>query len=388
MRANVGGKIGPDDVIGRDDLIAHLWDVLERQSVVLTAERRLGKTSVITKMVAELPEGRDAVFQDLEKVHSTDEFARTVLEGASQFLSKTGKAKAALEKFLRRVRGVKIANVGEIPGGVACDWKELLSLIFNELARRERPVIFFWDELPMMLVNIRDRESERQAMEVLDVLRAFRQTHSNVRMVFTGSIGFHNAILALRRKGYANAPINDMCMEDVPPLLPEHAVDLAQRICAGEGIELLDGRETLVAIAKYSDRVPFYIHHIVRMLADGRHPASIEGVRSVVESLLTDPHDKWNMLHYRERIRPYYEEARERLALLILDSVAHEDAPLSFSNLFKRISGAMKADREAALDLLQRLQSDHYLIMDSDGRYGFRFDLVKRWWRLHRGLGS
>ena len=50
MRANPGGIVGPEDVIGRDDLIAELWQTLEKQSVVLTSERRIGKTSVIRKM--------------------------------------------------------------------------------------------------------------------------------------------------------------------------------------------------------------------------------------------------------------------------------------------------------------------------------------------------
>jgi len=51
MRANPGGVLAPEDVIGRDKLIEQIWRVLENQSVVLTSERRVGKTSVIRKMV-------------------------------------------------------------------------------------------------------------------------------------------------------------------------------------------------------------------------------------------------------------------------------------------------------------------------------------------------
>ena len=47
MRVNPGGHIPPSEVIGRDRLIANLWRHLERQGVVLTAERRMGKTSII-----------------------------------------------------------------------------------------------------------------------------------------------------------------------------------------------------------------------------------------------------------------------------------------------------------------------------------------------------
>jgi hypothetical protein len=53
MRTNPGGGLAPEDVVGRDALIADLWDKLERHSVMMTAERRMGKTSVLRKMLAQ-----------------------------------------------------------------------------------------------------------------------------------------------------------------------------------------------------------------------------------------------------------------------------------------------------------------------------------------------
>ena len=57
MRANPGGEIDPADVLGRGPLIQGIWRVLERQSLELTAERRIGKSSVIKKMTVEPAEG-------------------------------------------------------------------------------------------------------------------------------------------------------------------------------------------------------------------------------------------------------------------------------------------------------------------------------------------
>ena len=53
MRTNPGGGLAPEEVVGRDALIADLWDKLERHSVMMTAERRMGKTSVLRKMLAQ-----------------------------------------------------------------------------------------------------------------------------------------------------------------------------------------------------------------------------------------------------------------------------------------------------------------------------------------------
>jgi len=57
-----------------------------------------------------------------------------------------------------------------------------------------------------MLASIRDRQNEKTAMEVLDFLRALRQTHSGLRMVITGSIGLHHVLSSLRDKNYGNSP--------------------------------------------------------------------------------------------------------------------------------------------------------------------------------------
>ena len=50
MKANPGGQIDFKAVIGRERLIQVLWETVEQQSLVITAERRIGKTTVIKKM--------------------------------------------------------------------------------------------------------------------------------------------------------------------------------------------------------------------------------------------------------------------------------------------------------------------------------------------------
>lgn len=47
MKTNPGGPGGQleiGEIIGRDKLVDRLWKILARQSLVLTAERRMGKT--------------------------------------------------------------------------------------------------------------------------------------------------------------------------------------------------------------------------------------------------------------------------------------------------------------------------------------------------------
>ena len=50
MKANPGGVIDPKHVYGRNGLIAELWRQLDQTCVLINAERRIGKTSVLRKM--------------------------------------------------------------------------------------------------------------------------------------------------------------------------------------------------------------------------------------------------------------------------------------------------------------------------------------------------
>ena len=50
MQINPGGRLDIRDVVGRDNEIARYWEILARQGLVLSAERRIGKTHIALKM--------------------------------------------------------------------------------------------------------------------------------------------------------------------------------------------------------------------------------------------------------------------------------------------------------------------------------------------------
>jgi hypothetical protein len=224
-------------------------------------------------------------------------------------------------------------------------------------------------------------------MEVLDTLRALRQTHPQLRMVFTGSIGLHHVISSLKDAGYANAPTNDMLPLELLPLEAEHAQSLARQLLEGEGIAMNDARAVAATIAAAVDNVPFYIHHVVSRLKRSGGSATIDVANKAVAALLTEAQDPWELRHFRTRINQYYGEARRTAVLTILDFLAVAENPLPISELLNSLKSQLGAvDRESMLQLLTLLQRDHYTARNEEGAYFFRFPLIKRWWRIDRGL--
>jgi hypothetical protein len=221
-------------------------------------------------------------------------------------------------------------------------------------------------------------------MEVLDTLRSLRQTHSELRMVYTGSIGLHNVLTSLKRAGYINRPTNDMKTVDVPPLSADDADELALRLLEGEGIQTEEPKLTSQAIANSVDGIPYFIHHIVDHLVAEDLEANPAIVDEIVNSYLIDPQDPWDLRYYRERINSYYTDEEKQLVLHLLDILAVTDQPLPFDELFNQLqSQLVNADREKTRDVLTLIQQDHYINLQSNGYY-FRFSVIQRWWKKQR----
>lgn len=378
------------EIIGREKLIERIWRSLGRQSVVLSAERRIGKTSIMLKMQSEADSGTEIVFfSDLERIYTPLELVETVLQCVEEHLSLTRKSANTFRKLFRHLAGTEIGGVVKLPAAIASHWKDLLVSVINDLMEQEeRRVYFFWDEVPLMLYNIKKSEGEEAAMEILDTFRALRQSHKNLRMIFTGSIGLHNVLTGLRKTGYANDPTNDMDTIEVPPLEEDKAVKLASLLVAGERIKVSKPDEIFRSIADEVDGFPYFIHHVIDEMArsDGDGFTS-DSIRQIVESALTDVQDRWHLRWYRERIDTYYEPEERIIALALLDVLASAEEKLSFDEIFNFVKHKIEiGNAEPVREILNRLGKDHYSLQDASGDFNFRFPLIKRYWRLHRGL--
>ena len=392
MKTNPGGQLVSSNVIGRDLLIRKLWAALEQQSVVMTAERRIGKTSVLQKMQAEPPTGWTPVFQDLEGFASATDFATSVYRTVQRHLSSKNRLAQRANELLNSLGGAEVGGMItlKLPQQAEVKWQDLLMRSVEDLVN-EQPkgsrLLFLWDEMPYMLTNIRNGEGEETALQILNVLRSLRQTHRGFRMLMTGSIGLHHVLTSLERRADAKAGLNDMYDVEVPPLEPFYAQELTRKLFEGERLEVTDLDATAREVARVSDGFPFYIHYIVRALKDEGGTVEPGRVESAVEKQLTDASDPWELRHYRDRLSSYY-GADEETVLYLLDELAVREEPAGARALLAHLKTlGSYDDLEHVRALLTRLAQDHYLVRGADG-YRFRFTLIQHWWRLERELGD
>jgi hypothetical protein len=386
MRTNPGGGLAPEEVVGRDALIADLWDKLERHSVMMTAERRMGKTSVLRKMLAQQPPGVTAFYWDLENIRSPEALVREIFNKVNEDLGNSQKWQGKVQQLLKNwgLGGEKIAGVSLPKPDLT--WQQHLQGMVRDLSSqvedRER-WLFLFDELPLAIDNIRQDKGASIAMEVLDTLRSIRQDYPQIRMVYTGSIGLHHVVAELKAQGYRNAPTNDLPPIEVEPLNQSDALKLARDLLIGEGLVIDDLEQVSKAIVSTVDAIPFYIHHTVSKLKALATPVTAIQVKATIQACIQQ-YNIWDMGYYEERINSYY-GAKVKLALLALDELAPESA-LTIGDWWNRVSiQTPDLDKEAFRSTLNLLEQDHYICRNDEGAYRFRFSLVQRYWHQQRG---
>ena len=134
MLANPGGTVDPADCIGRDNFIARIWQALATQSLVLVAERRMGKTTILKKMASRPLGKRLVIFRDVENISEPIEFVQRVYQDVESYLSKRKKTASKAQAILQQLGGAKALGF-TFPEAAAPQYKALLESILGDLAQ-------------------------------------------------------------------------------------------------------------------------------------------------------------------------------------------------------------------------------------------------------------
>ena len=389
MQINPGGRLDTKDVIGRDNEIDRYWHVLQRQGLVLSAERRIGKTHILFKMREECQSGYLPFYQDLEAVHSIADLVRSIYETVQQSLSTLPNVKAHIAKWSTLLPN-KIGGI-DLPTADA-SWQVLLAEAFDDLiniADDKTRILMLWDEFPLMLHNLQRRAGQDTAIQLLDHLRALRLARADrLRFLFTGSIGLHLVLRSLREAGNTNDPVNDMLSLTVPPMAHRDTCALAEALLRETRAAPAHLRRLASEIAKHVGGFPYYVHHVVDQLDQLRRQPKLEDVSTAVDHLVYDPHDPANLNYYVTRLSSYYADDQRVLALLVLDTLARQPSPTHVPELLNLCKHRDPTLAEEQLrETLTVLSEDHYIERTKRATgvaCDFRWPLIKKWWKETR----
>ena len=175
MKPNPGGVITGDAIIDRKQEINTIWEALQGKSVVLTSERRVGKTSVLRKMLENPENGWTPILYWVEGKRHPIEF----VEGLYDLIIKNGVLENkfhGLKKYYTKYVGGKQIGSWKLPQ-IKENWKTLLESTIEDIINENEKVLLMFDELPLMISHFIQSEDcgPHVGMEFLDTLRSIQE---------------------------------------------------------------------------------------------------------------------------------------------------------------------------------------------------------------------
>ena len=370
LSPNAGGPGEPDDLVGRKVELGRLHEAVRAGGAHVTGERRMGKTWLVKKLQYDLADTVTAIYVSAE-TKKLKLFSDRLLDALRQNRI-VGKK---IKDWEMEIGGEITLNFG-IAGltlnakatrhaGAAPKQLDVLDLLSSP---KNGPVVLIIDEI----TNLCKALGSEKAQEFLSGLRSRRQS-GGPPLVISGSIGLHHALSDLQ-------PINDLWMVEVGPLATDEAVILAARLLLGIGVE---PTPRLVAqIVRETSAIPFYIQAVVDQM---RYHKDID-VEALVDECLT--RNIWHTDHYDTRLDSYYGPQRVAHARAVLDIIAISDKPLDIDIISSTMTArnpSLHLTRDEMLDLLDKLEKDHYLVREGDADR-ISSALLARIWRRRRRL--
>jgi len=395
VKANPAGALSGQAILGRQREIAHLRRELEKKSVLLTAERRVGKTCVLRKMAENPSIGWTPILCWVESVRHPIECVERIYAEANALHVRSPKG-----VWLGRVKSAYQAIAGTQVAGwklppIRSEWKRLLHDLISDIAENTgNRVVVMIDEFPQMVSNIVDDHGGAAGREFLDTLREIRQEFEpsgRIRFLLSGSIGLHLIVQHLKAEhGYKGNPTNDMAIERLSGMTIEDVQLMCRKYLDEEGIRRDCPGEFDERMLQLTDGLPIYIQYVCERFQESkRQQVSPDDVDVELRAMMDNREIEW-FRNAAERIETYYKRlGANRRASAILKMLSGEEDFVPEEAVLDYVRSQMIVeDDDQVRSTLEILLDDNYLLCDTSTgrrRYRFRYGIMRWWWKINRG---
>lgn len=379
----ISNKIGPpvegDDFFGREKEIRLANRLLDGgHSLLLSAPRRIGKSSLAKKLIAEKKEqGWKCVYIDLEETNTEEGFLRLIIDAFSangiweQVVSSAAKG---LTSVLNKIEKV---SVGPVEFNLERrEEKEDLYKNLKELIRHDENTFIVVDELTLFLgILNKSEDGIGKVTYILNWLRSLRQVKgTKIRWLFCGSVGLRN-FTSSRNLSYT---INDLTEFSLDELERKEAFGLLTELSKSEEIKMTDDVIRYI-LDKLSWNIPYFIQVIFSKLVEEYDGSLTHDSVDIAYKKLCSEHylNTWS-----ERLAEYQEY--EMPARQILKLLSTQPSGVERNMLLNRLMTGQEPSAVERMDLilskvLEMLENDGYIMKNGSSRT-FRSPLLRDYW--------
>lgn len=380
-----GGRVDGLDLVGREDRLARLEDLLSKDSCHLRAPRRYGKTSLLRQLEKTLTAaGKIAIFVDVSGGESSPLFWVSLAQAAMDVPAARGPL-STLEELTywpppeasAQDKGTAAEALEErIARNPASFGNRLLETLGQAAA------VLLLDEFSVFLREAHQSQPE-EARRLAEILARARSGSTPVRQVLAGSTGLTSF---MKFRGLTES-FADLVPLDLPPLTPSLARMLVEELLYGE--ELVPSPAVIHAILEtVGEPIPYFLHAVVNAVVEESPARSLlkdPGLvaRAYAERIL-GPLGNGLFSDFRLRERPYPRELLPAAARLLRE-FSRTGAGLEIGvlrDLFASETSGVSALEGASLETLLACLQEDYDVTEENGRWRLRSKVLRDRWTL------
>jgi hypothetical protein len=375
------------------DLELFIEKIEEGAHILLVAQRRMGKTSLMAEAAERLRDRYVCLFVDLQGARSGPDAIKEITVKVREYMNLWQRTKDLFGNVL--VDYVEEVNAGELgvkirAGLSEATWTGKGDELFRILADSEKPVVIFMDEVPI-LVNYLIKgengkitgEGKKRADQFMSWIRKNSIEHQKqVRIVISGSIGLEPVL----RQAGLSATVNNFVPFELKAWDEETAKNCLSALANEYGIKFEQGATSKVT-EKLGSCIPHHVQMFFGHIYDkckrrGNMICTIRDVEEVYNSEMLGVRGHAELTHYEERLERVLGMEMSPFAFDMLTEAAvvgrlDKQAIAAFA---KEYAQSVTNAAEAQKEILQVLEHDGYLKKVREG-FVFESKLLRDWWK-------
>jgi hypothetical protein len=395
----VGSPVTGDDFFDRLDEMREFLRLLEEGAhILLTAPRRIGKTSLIKEAETRIGDRYAALFVDLESCEDESAAVLKIAEAAREHRDLRQKIHDAFRNVLGGLmKGVDELSIAEVSlklrDGITADWRAKLFEIFQRLSEAEKPVVLALDELPILLSRmLGDAMSPAGIQRTHVFLSCIREAsirhRGRIRFVVSGSIGLE----PLLDRARISDVMNTFTPLEIGPWERSAALDYLEDRARRNQMQFEEGAaERLLTLLGCC--IPHHVATFMRFLradADRRteRSCSLADVDRIYREKMLSVHGHMELATYENRLDRVVSQELRGVALELLTEAAMTGrlTPKAALVILENHGKTGAEARESLRFLLGVFGHDGYLRGAGDV-FVFDSNLLRDWWRHRFGFG-
>ena len=378
------------------DLARFIKEIDGGAHLLLVAQRRMGKTSLLREAARRLDDRYIALYIDLEKACSAADAVVELSLATHAHKPLWNKTKEVfgniLDGIMQVIDKIQLAEVGVTlrAGLTAGNWEQKAGQLLDVLANSDKPVLLLLDEVSILVNRMlkgpdftMTPERRADTEQFLSWLRHESIKHKGkVRIVLSGSIGLEPIL----RQARMSATVNTFQPFELKPWDEATAVGCLEALANQYGVTFEEG-----APAQMAERLGCLIpHHIQMFFAHvydrckrrGNMTFAADEIDAVYEQEMLAVRGHVELTHYEERLRLVLGDELLPLALDMLSQAAVTGALTrdALTALRREYSFEGRDVADAEQEIMWVLEHDGYLESGPNG-YVFVSKLVRDWWK-------